>query len=158
MGKDVGVWATGTVKGEEVGAFWASGWGGQCSDSAHPCLLRHLSPSGPGPFSPCLSPAQSSLLPAETPQSSPGRLVGPPLSVLGWSQVIWVLFLSPPLLAKSLLTPAQSSSPEAKGAVDLEQQKWYEKWGSCKGRAVLHRKILAELASSTPTITTRALF
>ena len=154
----MGVQAPGTVKGQEVGAFRASGWGGQCSDSAHPCLLCHLPPSGPGSSSPCLSPAQPSLLPAETPQGSPSRLVGPPLSVLGWSQVIWVLFLSLPLLAKSFLTPAQSSRPEAKGAVDLEQQKWYEKWGSCKGRAALHRKILAELASSTPTITTRALF
>lgn len=39
----------------------------------------------------------------------------------------------------------------------LEQQKWHERWGSWDGRVVLHRKTPAELASSAPTITTRAL-
>lgn len=93
----------------------------------------------------------------------------PPLSVLGWGQVLWVLFLSLPPLANSPLTPAQPSRSRGQEAVDLEQQAWTETWGSCQGRAGLHRKflqglarrssVMVELTSSTcTTVTTRALF
>lgn len=90
------------------------------------------------------SPSQSSLSSAVSLQGSPSRVVGPPLSVLGWGQVIWVLLLSGPSLAKSPLTPGST----VKVWRPRKQWTWNSKKGlkvgSCKGRAGPHGDILRE--------------
>lgn len=116
-----------------------SAWGGSEVSRAVQTLTQPTEASSlvSCPLSPSLSPACWN--PSKLPKQ--GRRT-PPLSALYWGQVFWVLFLSLPPLAKSPLAPARPSRPEARGAVDLEQQGWAAEWGRCKDRAGVHETIL----------------
>lgn len=73
----------------------------------------------------------------------------------GCGQIIWALFLSLPPLAKSLLKPSSVFKVYVMGTVALNSKNG-TRWEAGSGRPAA-QKTPAELASSAPTITTRAL-